>query len=205
MKNLIAQGAEAKLYKEEDTLIKERIKKGYRHEEIDRKIRKQNTRREYRLLSKAAKIINAPKVLSLDEDKHTITMEFIPGETIRDILDNAPTKKRLEICEQLGKEIAKLHNENMIHGDLTTSNFILKQDKVYFIDFGLGFHSTKIEDKAVDLHLLRQAFESKHYKHFQQSFEAVMKGYKGESKQTKEIMNRFEIVEKRGRYKKKGC
>lgn len=204
MKTLIAQGAEAKLYKEENKLIKERIKKSYRHEEIDRRIRKQNTRREQRLLSKAAKLINVPKILSYDEAEHKITMEYIEGKTLRDVLDKMPTRKRLELCEQLGREIAKLHNENIIHGDLTTSNFILKKEKIYFIDFGLGFHSTKIEDKAVDLHLLRQAFESKHYQHFKHSFETVMKGYKEESKQAKEILNRFEIVEKRGRYKKKG-
>lgn len=204
MKTLIAQGAEAKLYKEENKLIKERIKKNYRHEEIDGRIRKTNTRREYKLLDKASKIINVPKVLDYNEKEYKITMEFIPGLTLRDTLDNMPTKKRIDLCEQLGKEIAKLHNTGIIHGDLTTSNFILKEDKIYFIDFGLGFHSTKIEDKAVDLHLLRQAFESKHYKHFEQSFQAVMKGYKEESKPAKEILDRFEIVEKRGRYKKKG-
>ncbi|MDP2906617.1 MAG: KEOPS complex kinase/ATPase Bud32 [Nanoarchaeota archaeon] len=204
MKTLIAQGAEAKLYKEENTLIKERIKKSYRHEEIDNRIRKTNTRREYKLLDKASKIINVPKLLDYNEKEYRITMEFIPGFTLRDTLDNIPTKKRLELCEQLGKEIARLHNTGIIHGDLTTSNFILKEDKIYFIDFGLGFHSIKIEDKAVDLHLLRQAFESKHYKHFEQSFEAVMKGYKEESKQAKETLDRFDVVEKRGRYKKKG-
>lgn len=204
MKQLIAQGAEAKLYKENGRLIKERIKKGYRHDEIDKRIRKQTTRREYRLLSKAAWNINVPKVLDYNEDKHKIIMEFIEGKTLRDTLDDLPTKKRLELCKQLGIEIAKLHNKDIIHGDLTTSNFILKEDKIYFIDFGLGFHSTKIEDKAVDLHLLRQAFESKHYKHFQQSFNAVMQGYKKKEKQAKEILHRFEIVEKRGRYKKKG-
>jgi len=204
MKTLIAQGAEAKLYKEENVLIKERIKKSYRHEEIDNRIRKTNTRREYKLLDKASKIINVPKILDYNEKEYKIIMEFIPGFTLRDTLDNTPTKKRIELCEQLGKEIARLHNTDIIHGDLTTSNFILNGEKIFFIDFGLGFHSTKIEDKAVDLHLLRQAFESKHYQHFEQSFEAVMKGYKEESKQAKEILDRFDIVEKRGRYKKKG-
>jgi len=203
MKILIAQGAEAKLYREGNKLIKERIKKSYRHEEIDKKIRKQNTRREHRLLNKASKIINVPKILDYNETEHRIIMDFIDGKTLRDILDKMPTRKRLETCEQLGREIAKLHNENIIHGDLTTSNFIIKKERIYFIDFGLGFHSTKIEDRAVDLHLLRQAFESKHYQHYKHSFEAVMKGYKEESKQTKEILDRFEVVEKRGRYKKK--
>jgi len=200
---LIAQGAEAKLYKDGKKLVKERISKSYRHEEIDRKIRKHNTRREKRLLEKASKIINVPKVLDYNEAEHKVVMEFIEGETLRDVLDNFPTKKRLELCEQLGREIAKLHNNDIIHGDLTTSNFILKKGNIYFIDFGLGFHSTKIEDRAVDIHLLKQAFESKHYKHFEESFEKVIKGYKEESEKAKEILDRFEVVEKRGRYKKK--
>ncbi|MBU4502398.1 MAG: Kae1-associated serine/threonine protein kinase [Nanoarchaeota archaeon] len=200
---LIAQGAEAKLYKEGNSLIKERVKKGYRHEEIDLRIRKQNTRREKRLLEKSAKVINVPKVLDYDESKYRVTMEFIDGKTLRDVLDDLPTDKRKDTCKQLGNEIAKIHNINLIHGDLTTSNFILKDDKIFFIDFGLGFHSTKVEDKAVDLHLLKQAFESKHYKHFKESFNKVIEGYKKESKDSKGILDRFEIVEKRGRYKKK--
>src|SRR4030043_926979 len=107
MKTLIAQGAEAKLYKEENKIIKERIKKNYRHEEIDGRIRKTNTRRECKLLNKASKIINVPKVLDYNEKEYKITMEFIPGLMLRDTLDNMPTKKRIDLCEQLGKEIAK--------------------------------------------------------------------------------------------------
>ena len=88
MKELIAQGAEAKLYKEGEKLIKERIKKSYRHEEIDRSIRKKSTRREYRLLSKSSSLINVPKVLDYDEKGHKITMEFIDGKPLRDVLDD---------------------------------------------------------------------------------------------------------------------
>jgi Kae1-associated kinase Bud32 len=96
-----------------------------------------------------------------------------------------------------------MHDKDIIHGDLTTSNMILKE-KVYFIDFGLGFNSTRIEDKAVDLHLLRQAFESKHYKHFEEFFKEVLEGYKL-SKNWKEVLNRLEKVEMRGRYKRKNA
>jgi len=99
-----------------------------------------------------------------------------------------------------GKKIAKLHNVHIIHGDLTTSN-ILVQDKVYFIDFGLGFVSTKIEDKAVDLHLIKKALESKHYDCAEECFQYILEGYEAESNEFKEIMNRIEKVEKRGRYK----
>ena len=46
MKTLIEQGAEAKIFKENNLIIKERIPKDYRLKELDEKIRKQRTKRE---------------------------------------------------------------------------------------------------------------------------------------------------------------
>lgn len=199
---LIAQGAEAKIYRTDSHLIKERIKKNYRIEEIDKNIRKYRTRRENSILERAYKIIPVPKVLKYDEKKNIIEMEFIEGEKLSDNLDDYNNKKREEICKLIGKQVALLHNENIIHGDLTTSNMLLKGKKLYFIDFGLGFISDKDEDKAVDLHLLKQAFESRHYKHYGDSYKFILEGYKFCSNYS-DIIKRLEIVEKRGRYKRK--
>jgi len=193
---IIQQAAEAIIYQKGNKVIKERVRKGYRIKDIDDKLRKFRTRRETKLLRK---VENSPKVFSVDDKKMIIEMEFIKGDLIKDILDE--TKKRNNLLVEIGNSIAKMHDDNVIHGDLTTSNMILR-NKVYFIDFGLGFTSTKIEDKAVDLHLLKQALESKHYKHFEESFEEVLEGYKL-SKNYKEVLDRLKIVEKRGRYKRK--
>ena len=103
---------------------------------------------------------------------------------------------------ELGKKIAILHNNNIIHGDLTTSNFIYN-DKIYFIDFGLSFETDKVEDRAVDLHLLKQALESKHYQIWEECFKEALKAYEKESKHGKEVIQRLELVEKRVRYKHK--
>ena len=195
---VIARGAEAILIKEGNYLIKERIKKSYRIDEIDFKLRKYRTRSEAKLLSK---VENSPEVFDVDEKNMKIKMEFIDGKLIKDILDGMHSDKRNLILREIGGKIAKMHDSDIIHGDLTTSNMILKE-KVYFIDFGLGFVSNKIEDKAVDLHLLRQALESKHYKHFEESFKEILEGYKI-SKNFKEVIQRLEKVEKRGRYKNK--
>ena len=101
----------------------------------------------------------------------------------------------------IGKNIAKLHDADIIHGDLTTSNMILSgKEVVYFIDFGLGFISKKIEDKAVDLHLLKQALEAKHFTHWETLFKEVINGYSS-SKDSKLVLKQLEKVEKRGRYK----
>ena len=116
-------------------------------------------------------------------------------------------KKALNVCKKIGKSISKIHDIDIIHGDLTTSNMILKkknkkENKVYFIDFGLSFHSHRIEDKAVDLHLLRQAFESKHFKRWDKYFKAVISSYK-KSNHARDVLKQLEKVEMRGRYKRK--
>lgn len=203
MKKLIAQGAEAKLYLVDSKIIKERIKKGYRLNELDSLIRKKNTRRENKLLEKSSSLIPVPRVYESDDKTMKIIMDYIPGKTIRDILDNITKKERIKLCKQIGRQVAILHNNSIIHGDLTTSNFILKDKDIYFIDFGLGFFSERTEDKAVDIHLLKQAFESKHYKNYEEHFNSFLDGYKEKSNNFKGIIERFNKVEKRGRYKRK--
>jgi len=198
---IIGRGAESILYLKDNKLVKERISKGYRCKEIDLMKRKYPTRRESKLLQDAKKIgVNVPNVYNMNDESMKVEMEFLKGQLLKDILDKS--KRKEEICVKIGEQIALLHDNNIIHGDLTTSNMLLLKDKVYFIDFGLGFYSDKVEDKAVDLHLLRQAFESKHYLHFEELFKDVLKGYK-KSKNYSKVMERLEKVEERGRYKKK--
>jgi TP53 regulating kinase-like protein len=193
----ISQGAEARLYRIGDKIVKERFAKDYRIAEIDDRLRKQRTRKEARILDKLNKINYPCPKLFKDDDKQIVEMEFLDGNKVRDILEKSDYKK---MCEEIGRKVAILHNNNIVHGDLTTSNMIM-MNEIYFIDFGLSFSSTKIEDKAVDLHLLRQALESKHYTIYEQSYQAVLIGYKKESKDAEEVINRLETVEKRGRYK----
>ena len=204
MKTLIAEGAEAKIFRDGDLVIKERISKIYRLKELDDKIRKYRTRREISILEKASKLINVPK-LNKDSSEKTfkVIMEFIDGKKLAEHLDLFNDGKRIQICKNIGKEIALMHNSNIVHGDLTTSNMLLKDDKVYLIDFGLSFIDEKVEHKAVDLHLLRQALESKHYKNYETSFKSVLDGYKENSNNYKDIIDRLDKVECRGRYKSK--
>ncbi len=195
---LIKQGAEAKLFIDGDKLIKERISKGYRIKEIDDRIRRLRTRSEGKLLQRAE---NTPKVFLVDEDKYKIEMEFIDGVLVKSILEGLGAGERKMLCVELGKDIAGLHDQNIIHGDLTTSNMLLK-DRLYFIDFGLGFTSERIEDKAVDLKLLKQALDGKHYLIAEECFGFVLEGYKISQEHGK-VFKQLEKVEIRGRYKRK--
>ena len=125
---ILAQGAEAIISLENNLITKNRIPKLYRIKELDERIRKHRTKTEKKLLEKACKIINAPNPLPLEEfDK--IKMPFIEGKKLSEHLDSFPLTKQKEICKTIGEEIAKLHDAEIIHGDLTTSNMILVNKK----------------------------------------------------------------------------
>lgn len=216
--NIIDRGAEAILVQTTPTtLTKDRIKKSYRFPELDERIRKLRTRKEAKLLEKAGKIIPTPKILDSNDKTKKIEMEFIKGKKLSQHLEKLTSPSWKVICKTIGTQIAKLHDAGIIHGDLTTSNMILKERvesskpaggragrsssaKLYFIDFGLGFHSDKKEDKAVDLHLIKQALEAKHHTIHTEAFNKILEGYKT-SKHHKETLKQLEKVEKRGRYK----
>tara|TARA_Y100000034_G_scaffold35645_1_gene43731 strand:- start:8775 stop:9377 length:603 start_codon:yes stop_codon:yes gene_type:complete len=197
----ISQGAEASIYREEDIIVKHRTIKSYRNKDIDNKLRKHRTRREAKVLKKLETLgFPAPKIIKdIDEISMKIEMEHINGEKLRDFLH----KNHKELSNEIGKKIAILHNNDIIHGDLTTSNMIVDEE-IYLIDFGLSFFSTKPEDKAVDLHLLKRALESKHHMIFEECFNEIIKAYKEHYLDHEKVLNRLEQVEKRGRNKHKG-
>jgi len=246
---LIAQGAEAKILLSNDIrhdpnlkeglikgnsvpfIIKDRIKKSYRIPELDNKLRLRRTKSETKLLQKASEIISCPAPFTNDAHERTntkIKIPFINGKKLSEHLDNFSLTKQKQICKQIGESIAKLHKHDIIHGDLTTSNMILQEEKTtrfpsealkeiasrnrkgnskeplrffcFMIDFGLGFISRKIEDKAVDLHLLKQALEAKHFKHWETLFQEIKNSYKKYSDAEK-VFNQLIKVEKRGRHK----
>ena len=199
MKILIAQGAESKLFLENNEVIKDRFSKSYRLNEIDEKLRKFRTKREAKMLEELRKISFPSPKLIFNDEKQKIEMEFIKGKLLKNMLEK---KNYIKLSEEIGKKIAVLHNHGVIHGDLTTSNMILNKE-IFFIDFGLSFFSKKAEDKAVDLHLLRQALESKHYKIWEKCFKAVLSSYKKNAENSMETLKRLDIVEGRGRYKGK--
>lgn len=250
---LIAQGAEAKIYltiskptnnpqlsinssakdgtgQHQTTIMgghfitKHRLKKSYRHPQLDESIRKSRTKRESKLLTKAGQITNIPQVLN--QDKINITMQHIQGDRLSETLNTYPKSKQLQLMKQLGEQVAQLHQSNIIHGDLTTSNVILQipnsdrqqpisdtnssakggrvgtsssSSKIFIIDFGLGFISARIEDKAVDIHLIKQALEAKHYQNHEKLFKEFLKEYKYE--ESPKVLEQLKKVEGRGRYK----
>jgi len=195
MVKIIQQGAEAVISLDEDKIIKNRLKKGYRLDELDKKLRKSRTKAEAKIIGKLKEVIPVPKIIESD-DKENIVMEYVDGKKLSGCLEDLDLKK---VCKLIGENIGKMHDNDIIHGDLTTSNMILKDDKVFFIDFGLAFHSHKIEDKAVDLHLLKQALNAKHFKIAEEAVNIILDAYGAEKKDL--IIERINVIEKRGRYR----
>jgi len=198
---VLARGAEAILYKKGDIVLKKRVKKSYRIPQLDIKLRKFRTRLEASLLKHAHRIgINVPAVKKVDEKNFVIVFDYIPGVKLKEFLKNVELNKAKKICEEIGRMVRKLHENGIIHGDLTTSNMLLKDGKIYFIDFGLGFFSSKVEDKATDLYLFHEALESTHPEILEECWKATVKGYKKESRDASKVLERIRRIEKRRRY-----
>lgn len=195
----IARGAEAILRKENSTLIKERIRKGYRLEKLDTALRRKRTRNEATLIREARRAgVNVPKIT--EEDEYAIKMEFIQGDRVKDILAEDNYK---EICEKIGEAVVKMHSNDIVHGDLTTSNMLLRGGEIYFIDFGLGFRSMRAEDKANDLFLLHEALESTHFALLDKAWNIILKVYAKNYGEAAAVFDALQKIEKRRRYTKK--
>jgi len=196
---IISQGAEAIIERHADKVLKKRLPKTYRLKEIDDSMRKSRTKREIKAMRKAQDLgVRVPKIFD-GEDATTICMEYVDGPRLRDVLLEDVTKGSLLV--QIGNWLAILHDAEIIHGDLTTSNILVaKGDKLSIIDFGLSFFSARVEDKAVDIHLLEQALESTHYLHKTEFFKQFLEGY-AQSAESSLVLERLEEVRKRGRNK----
>ncbi|MBI2176165.1 Kae1-associated serine/threonine protein kinase [Candidatus Woesearchaeota archaeon] len=199
-------GAEAVIYADErrKAVIKQRQPKKYRVKELDEKLRLHRMRREAKVIEALQKLgIPVPKLVDADEKTATITMQLIEGRKVRDVLGKGNYR---DICSKIGKAIGTMHSSDIVHGDLTTSNMIRSSHdgKTYFVDFGLSLFSNKDEDKAVDLHLFRQALSSSHHEIANKCFTAAVTAYKGTNKNWQPVLRRLEKVEERGRNKGKG-
>ncbi|KAI0086814.1 hypothetical protein BDY19DRAFT_995558 [Irpex rosettiformis] len=181
--------------------------------------------------------VNVPAVRMVDALEGVLGIEWINGKSVRFLLgggaedeevteemadgENLPEDATEELEDQLleynvssdevmtmiGTEIAKMHLADVIHGDLTTSNMMLRlpspspsnKTELVLIDFGLAYISTLVEDKAVDLYVLERAFSSTHPAS-EPLFAGVLKAYEIRmGKEWKAISRRLDDVRLRGR------
>jgi N6-L-threonylcarbamoyladenine synthase/protein kinase Bud32 len=186
-----AMGAEAVVTFGPDLVDKRRIGKGYRRPELDSRLITERTRAEARLLA-AARRQGVPTPLIRDVTRDTLVMERIHGTLLKDDLNE-------ENLQEAGKVIGRLHAAGIVHGDLTTSNMVMRDGRCVLIDFGLAAVSSELEARGVDLHVLFQTLEST-TDLYPTLREALIRGYRETFDGAAEILLREAEIEKRGRY-----
>lgn len=200
---LMKKGAEADIYQmmwqNSKAILKIRKPKNYRNSTLDSKICKQRTIKESQMLSQVKSFgISTPLVYFVNLKNNSIIMQEIPGKPVHDLSES----KIIELSKQIGKLVGMLHQNGVMHGDLTTSNFILFQNTVYVIDFGLSQNTIKSEDHAVDLRLIKEILNSAHAKIMQSAWKNFLLGYKSIVSNTSftKITKLVLDIESRGRY-----
>jgi TP53 regulating kinase-like protein len=212
--DLIQKGAEASLFSGKwfgrQVIFKYRIPKKYRLPKLDKKIRVKRTLNEARALIRVKNYgINVPQVFEIDTKKSLIIMKFIKGKKFKDIVNKLDKNDLRGYFKKVGLMISKLHKHGHVHGDITTSNLILTPSKnIFLIDFGLHEYSDSIEDKSVDLHLLKRVLISSHGDLYKLCFKSFLDGYRlgymdHNLKLCNDIINHINVIESRGRYVKK--
>lgn len=195
---LVKRGAEADIYLVEwagnQAVSKVRTPKPYRHKELDDAIRKHRTVHEANFMSAAkAAGVMSPFVHFVDPASAEIIMEFVQGDNVRDAITP-------DLCYEMGRYAALLHTSNIIHGDLTTSNFIANK-KLVLLDFGLSYYSERTEDMATDIRLIKEVFTSAHIA-VKKAFPRFVEGYASIAgkKRAGKILENVKEIEQRGRY-----
>ncbi|KAK7514188.1 kinase-like protein [Phyllosticta citriasiana] len=242
---LLTQGAEALVYKtsfltpSRAAALKFRPSKPYRHPLLDRRLTRQRILAEARVLVRLRREgVVVPAVWGVDWDAGWLLLEWIPGHTIRACLDrylhdalatrSQPALDATRVPElwdlmtRVGRAVGRMHAVGVVHGDLTTSNLMLRTPSpspspsspqqhqpasaatdlagtVTIIDFGLASQTIQDEDKAVDLYVLERAFGSTHPA-AEPLFREVLTAYReAGGKAAAAVLKRLDEVRLRGR------
>lgn len=180
-----------------------------------------------------------PGVLALDAEGNGdgsggwMMMEWVEGRTVKEVVAESAGKEIQEgglrvLMGKIGRVVGRMHAVGVVHGDLTTSNMMLRPFQIHLIkgttatngaggdgdhakiagesldgeivliDFGLAAQSLQDEDKAVDLYVLERAFGSTHPE-AEEGFQEVLRVYGESYKGAKVVLKRLEDVRMRGR------
>jgi TP53 regulating kinase-like protein len=174
----------------------------YRLVELDVAIRHQRTLHEAELAHSARKAgVRVPRLYYIDVPRTTLVMEYVEGKRLKELASSAPEEEG-GLFRALGRNVARLHSAGIAHGDITTANVIVSEDELVFIDFGLSTHTSRLEDHAVDLRLIKETLVGAHPEISSVALDGLFEGYSREAwaKRTRAVMRQLRSIEQRGRY-----
>jgi TP53 regulating kinase-like protein len=204
---LIHRGAEADILRGKwqglDAVYKVRKPLEYRLPILDQAIRRHRTLREAEMIHHAKESgVRTPSLYHVDPPSATLVMELVVGDRLKELIEGISPRGLREVFFRFGKEVAKLHSSGIMHGDLTTANVVRTRKGLVFIDFGLSIRSSRLEDHAVDLRLIKETVVGAHSKISSAALDAFRLGYAnvvGEAK-ARQVLKQLQSIERRGRY-----
>lgn len=202
----IKRGAEASLWKitlfGTPCVAKVTEPKLWRAQQLDERLRAERIQNEARTNLKCLRLgIPIAPIVYIDVPSSTFVMKELEGPTVKQLLFDTtdPSDSRaIQAMREMGSIVARLHENEIIHSDLTTSNFMLHHGTVHVIDFGLSYVSSMDEDKAVDLYVMERAFASSH-PGLEPLLEIAMQAYIEGSPRAEQTLKRLKKVRARGR------
>lgn len=204
---VLSQGAEAIVHVvrfcDRECVAKRRFRKTYRLRALDERLTRSRLFAEARTIVRARKLgVLAPALVHVDVKESCVYMERVRGTSLKEALrgDGRSREELARMGEEIGVAIARLHDGGIVHGDLTTSNFLVREEdqRIVVIDFGLSYPSNASEDKGVDLYVLERAIAAAHPSQTV-LFDDIIAAYKRTSQMWCATLNRFAEVRARGR------
>ena len=175
-------------------ISKMRNKRGYRHPALEKRLVVERLRSESRIMERLiSQGVPVPAIFSVNTSDNSIFMEFIEGQTLERALRGKDFKKHLIQTAHL---LSRIHSLNVVHGDPTTSNFLVN-DKIFAIDFGLSSISDDNEDRASDLRVFLESLDSHHSEI--NGRDIFLEAY-SEWDASKAVLEALKVLELRGRY-----
>ena len=195
---MIFRGAEAVVEKIEwqgsSAISKVRNKRSYRHPDLERRLVTERLRSESRVIERLlSKGISVPALYEVNIEKSQIIMELIDGITLEKGLRS---DKFHDYLVSSAKVLSQIHSSGVVHGDPTTSNFMISE-KIYAIDFGLSTFNDDAESRASDIRVFLESLEAHHSEI--SGREIFIEAYSA-WESSKEVLEALEVLELRGRY-----
>jgi N6-L-threonylcarbamoyladenine synthase/protein kinase Bud32 len=196
------QGAESVISHNEflgiNAVIKKRLSKSYRDKRLDGMILNERTGREMRILAKGIESgVNFPILLDYNSEGTEIVLEKIEGSLLNAVLEKG--ENLTHNIFSLGKEVAKMHNSNISHGDLNLNNIIVRGENIFIIDPSLGSLSPGVEEFATDIKMVND-FLAGYEDRGKALFDIFLESYKSNFQRWDEVMSVLKEMEVRKRY-----
>jgi TP53 regulating kinase-like protein len=204
---LLYRGAEADVilgdWQGTEAVFKIRKPLTYRLQVLDEAIRRQRTVHEAEMLHLAKKAgVASPFLYNVDIRSSTLVMQYVRGARVKDLVTSLSGGQLDGVFFEFGQDVAKLHLFGIMHGDLTTANVVRSDGRLVFIDFGLSVRTTRLEDHAVDLRLIKETLVGAHPEVSARALDALNGGYASVvgPARSRAVLKQLKNIERRGRY-----